>query len=159
MSAGDLYVAHVGAGLWEEIDYLPRAQLAELVNYGWDVYEGNVFKEEKAPAAQGRLVFPVHVYGHDSGCSVTGGFVYRGTAVPEARGRYFFGDYCSNAVWSLRVQNGTATDVRREPFSVPDLSTFGEERAASSTRRLTQAASRSSCRRARPTRLGEARRT
>jgi len=86
VSAGDLYVADVGAGLWEEIDYLPRAQLAELVNYGWDVYEGNVFKEEKAPAAQGRLVFPVHVYGHDSGCSVTGGFVYRGTAVPVRAG-------------------------------------------------------------------------
>ena len=126
-ATGDLYVGDVGAGLWEEIDYLPRAELGSLVNFGWDVYEGNVFKEEKPPAAQGRLVFPIHVYGHDVGCSVTGGFVYRGTAVPEARGRYFFGDYCSNAVWSLRVENGAATDVRREPFTIPDLSTFGED--------------------------------
>jgi glucose/arabinose dehydrogenase len=126
-ATGDLYVADVGAGLWEEIDYLPRAELSQLVNYGWDVYEGHVFKEEKPPAAQGRLVFPIHVYGHDVGCSVTGGYVYRGTAVPEARGRYFFGDYCSNAVWSLRVENGAATDVRREPFTIPELSTFGED--------------------------------
>jgi glucose/arabinose dehydrogenase len=126
-ATGDLFVADVGAGLWEEIDYLPRSELSGLVNFGWDVYEGNVFKEEKPPAPQGRLVFPIHVYGHDAGCSVTGGYVYRGTAVPEARGRYFFGDYCSNAVWSLRVVNGSATDVRREPFAVPDLSTFGED--------------------------------
>jgi hypothetical protein len=73
-------------------------------------------------------VRPVHVYGHGGGhCSVTGGFVYYGSAVPAARGRYFFGDYCSGVVWSLRMSAGRATSVRREPFTVPSLSSFGED--------------------------------
>jgi glucose/arabinose dehydrogenase len=124
---GDLYVADVGAGRWEEVDYLARADVGTLVNLGWDVWEGREIKEDKPPNPQGRLTFPVHVYGHDSGCSITGGFVYRGTAIPELRGRYVFGDYCSGAVWSLRVEDGEATDVRREPVTVVGLSSFGED--------------------------------
>ena len=63
---------------------------------------------------------------------MTGGYVYRGRAVSGAVGRYFFGDYCSGIVWSLRMQNGTATDVRREPFEVgqPDLVGRGRRRRA-----------------------------
>jgi hypothetical protein len=97
------------------------------VNFGWDVYEGLEVKEDKPRNPQGRLVWPVHVYGHEPQCSITGGFVYRGAAVPELRGRYFFGDYCSGEVWSLRMEDGKATDVRREPFTVPALSSFGED--------------------------------
>jgi glucose/arabinose dehydrogenase len=127
-ATGDLYIADVGAGLWEEIDYQPRAALGELVNYGWDAFEGPAVKEDKPPNPAGRLVFPVYAYGHDDGsCSITGGFVYRGQAVPDALGRYFFGDYCSGKIWSLRIEDGKATDVRREPFDVPDLTTFGED--------------------------------
>ena len=127
-ASGDLYLADVGAGLWEEIDYIPSAQLGELVNYGWDVYEGNVFKEEKPPSPEGRLTFPVYAYGHEGErCSITGGFVYRGATVPAARGRYFFGDYCSGDVWSLRVENGVTGDVRREAVTIPRLSSFGED--------------------------------
>ena len=115
---GDRYIGDVGAGLFEEIDYQPRAELGELVNYGWDVWEGRATKEDKPRNPQGRLVFPVHAYAHAGapGCtgSITGGYVYRGSAVPAARGRYFFGDYCSGAIWSLRVENGAAVDVRRE---------------------------------------------
>ena len=77
-------------------------------------------------AGEGRLVEPIHVYGRDDGCSITGGFVYRGNDVPAAEGRYFFGDYCSGTVWSLRTQDGEARDVRREPFEVPELASFGE---------------------------------
>ena len=74
----------------------------------------------------GRLVAPVYVYSHAGGnCSVTGGYVYRGTAVPAAVGRYFFGDYCSGDVWSLRIVGGRAVDVRQEPFRVGSLTTFG----------------------------------
>jgi glucose/arabinose dehydrogenase len=124
---GDLYLADVGAGEWEEVNYLSRGQVGPLVNFGWDVYEGTTRIDAKAPSGSGRLVFPVHEYDHAAGCSITGGFVYRGSAVPEARGRYFFGDYCSGAIWSLRMANGAATDVRREPFTVPNLSTFGED--------------------------------
>ena len=81
----------------------------------------------KQPNSRGRLVFPVHVYGRGDGCSVTGGFVYRGAAVPAARGRYFFGDYCSGSIWSLVISGGQATDVRRESVRVPGLSSFGED--------------------------------
>jgi glucose/arabinose dehydrogenase len=124
---GDLYVADVGAGQWEEVNYLPRAQVGALVNFGWDVYEGVTRIDAKPTSASGRLVFPVHAYDHGAGCSITGGFVYRGSAVPAARGRYFFGDYCSGAIWSLRMENGAATDVRREPSTIANLSTFGED--------------------------------
>jgi hypothetical protein len=68
------------------------------------------------------------VYRHgDDGCSVTGGYVYRGARAASARGRYFFGDYCSGRVWSFRVVGGKATSVRREPFDVASLSSFGED--------------------------------
>jgi glucose/arabinose dehydrogenase len=123
---GDLYIADVGQGAWEEIDYLPRRSPG-LENFGWDVFEGRARFEDKAPNAAGRLVGPIEVYGHDQGCSVTGGFVYRGSRVSAARGRYFYGDYCSGNVWSLRVQGGRSTDVQREAFRIPNLSSFGED--------------------------------
>jgi glucose/arabinose dehydrogenase len=124
---GDLYLADVGQGAWEEIDWLPRAQLAALTNFGWDAYEGRARFESKEPNPRGRLVFPVHVYGRGDGCSVTGGFVYRGSAVPEARGRYFFGDYCTGTIWSLVMSGGRATDVRREGTRIGNLSSFGQD--------------------------------
>ena len=89
-ATGDLYVGDVGAGKWEEVDYLPRAEVGNLVNFGWDVWEASEIKEDKPPNPAGRLVFPVHAYSHDGHCSITGGFVYRGS-VAELRGRYFFG--------------------------------------------------------------------
>ena len=71
---------------------------------------------------------PVHAYNHDGGnCTVIGGYVYRGRAVQAARGRYFFGDYCSGRIWSLRVENGKAVDVVRETYDIPELSSFGED--------------------------------
>jgi glucose/arabinose dehydrogenase len=122
-----LYVGDVGQGDWEEIDYLPRARLGQLQNYGWSVYEGRTHYSDRT-LAEGALVMPVYVYGHGGGnCSVTGGFVYRGSAVAAARGRYFFGDYCSGLVWSLKISGGKAQGVRREPFKVSALSSFGED--------------------------------
>jgi glucose/arabinose dehydrogenase len=122
---GDLYIADVGQGSWEEIDYRARAQIATLANYGWRVFEGRA-RFSNTGLGPGQLVGPVHVYSHDEGCSVTGGYVYRGRAVRAAIGRYFFGDYCSGIVWSLRIEGGRAVDVRREPFRVPSLTSFGE---------------------------------
>jgi hypothetical protein len=57
---------------------------------------------------------------------VTGGYVYRGTAVPSAKGRYFYGDYCSGILWSLRISGGKAVENRRESSQVPQLSSFGQ---------------------------------
>jgi glucose/arabinose dehydrogenase len=124
---GDLWIADVGQNEWEEVDYRPRAQLAQRANYGWSVYEGRARYSNRQLRTNAPLVQPIYVYSHDSGdCSITGGYVYHGPSVPTAQGRYFLGDYCSGRVWSLRLANGAATDVRREGFGVADLSSFGE---------------------------------
>jgi glucose/arabinose dehydrogenase len=123
---GDLYIGDVGQNAWEEIDFT-RRRSPGLENYGWDVYEGRARHEDKAPNPRGRLVFPIAVYPLGGHCAVVGGFVYRGTAVPSARGRYFYGDNCSGAVWSLRVVGGRARSVRQEPFRLAELSSFGED--------------------------------
>jgi hypothetical protein len=76
----------------------------------------------------GTLVSPIVVYSHSQGCSITGGYVYRGKALPDARGRYFYGDYCSGTIWSLRSSRGKlASGPRRESFTVGNLSSFGED--------------------------------
>jgi glucose/arabinose dehydrogenase len=126
-STGDIWLGDVGQGAIEEIDWAAFPWQGQ-VNFGWDVYEGSRSFEDK-PLGPGRLIGPVAEYSHDDGCSVTGGYVYRGKAVPAAVGRYFYGDYCSGTVWSLRLQNGKAADLRREPFSVDSLSSFGEDAA------------------------------
>jgi glucose/arabinose dehydrogenase len=123
----DLYIADVGQGAIEEINWTP-AQSPGRENYGWDVYEGRARYEDK-PLGPGKLVFPVAQYSHDLGCSVTGGYVYRGSSVKAAVGRYYYGDYCTGFVWSLRVVKGKATGIRREPFKVSSLSSFGEDAA------------------------------
>jgi glucose/arabinose dehydrogenase len=125
---GDLYIADVGQGAWEEIDYRARAQIGSLANYGWKAFEGRA-RFSNTPLGPGQLVAPIEVYSHSDGCSVTGGYVYRGRTVTAAAGRYFYGDYCSGNVWSLRVVNGRATDVRRESFKVGELASFGEDTA------------------------------
>jgi glucose/arabinose dehydrogenase len=125
---GDLYIADVGQNEWEELDYVPRAQLGSVPNFGWAVYEGNAtYDPSRTLDPRGRYVRPVEVYSHDAGCSVTGGFVYRGRSRPDLVGRYFYGDYCSGTVWSLRIADGKATDVRREAFRIPGLTSFGED--------------------------------
>jgi glucose/arabinose dehydrogenase len=124
---GDLYIGDVGQNSWEEVDFT-RRRSPGIENYGWDVYEGRARFENKQPSGNGRLVFPVFVYPLDGGhCAVSGGFVYRGRAVRSAAGRYFFGDNCSGTVWSFPA--GRARSVRREPFSLGGLSSFGEDAA------------------------------
>jgi glucose/arabinose dehydrogenase len=125
-ATADLYIGDVGQGSWEEIDYRPKGATG-LANYGWAVYEGRAHFKNARLTERGVLVGPIVVYSHDEGCSVTGGYVYRGAAVPSARGRYFYGDFCSGRIWSLRVAAGKATDVRTEPMDVSGLSSFGED--------------------------------
>jgi glucose/arabinose dehydrogenase len=126
----DFYVGDVGQGEWEEVDVRTPAQQRVLSNYGWRVWEGRAhYTDGQQPNPRGALVFPIAVYSHSQGCSITGGYVYRGRAVPAARGRYFYGDYCSGTIWSLRAVNGKLRSVRREPFRVSSLSSFGEDAA------------------------------
>jgi glucose/arabinose dehydrogenase len=123
-ATGDLYIGDVGQNAVEEIDFTPRGS-SGLANYGWDLYEGSQ-RFEDGDAGPGRLVFPIFEYGHDEGCTVVGGFVYRGRSRPADRGRYVLGDYCSGKIWSFRVSSGEARDVRTERFRVEGLTSFGE---------------------------------
>jgi glucose/arabinose dehydrogenase len=123
---GDLYIGDVGQDEWEEVDYRPRATIGKLTNYGWSAYEGNARYKPSRLVHRGTLVGPVTVYHHGSnGCSITGGYVYRGSAVPASVGRYFYGDFCSGNVWSLRISNGKAVDNRHEA-QIGSLSSFGQ---------------------------------
>ncbi len=127
-TTGDLYIGDVGQNAVEEVDYTPRRSPG-LENYGWDAYEGSR-RHEDTDLGGGRLVSPIYEYAQEAGgCSVVGGYVYRGRARPAERGRYVFGDYCSGIVWSLRVQAGRATSVRRESFRIEGLTSFGENAA------------------------------
>ncbi len=129
-ATGDLYIGDVGQNAWEEIDYVPRARLGRLANFGWAVYEGRVpYDRSRTLDPRGRLVGPVEVYSHELGCSVTGGFVYRGAARKDLRGRYLYGDYCSGTIWRFKVRKGKATAARTEPFTIPNLTSFGEDSA------------------------------
>jgi len=118
---GDLWIGDVGQNAIEEIDRLPRGTTG-LVNFGWNVFEGRSrFGDDTL--GPGRLMQPVAQYTHADGCSVTGGYVYRGKAVPRLAGRYVFGDYCSGKIWSIGTKGGA---LRREPVNVPQLTSFGE---------------------------------
>jgi glucose/arabinose dehydrogenase len=121
---GNLWIADVGQNAWEEIDFLPRARLDSLPNFGWHVFEGRArYEAGQAPNPRGPLVGPIAVYSHSLGCSVTGGYVYPGSAVPAARGRYFYGDYCSGRVWSIAAAG--ARTPRLESIQVPQLTSWG----------------------------------
>jgi glucose/arabinose dehydrogenase len=122
---GDLYVGDVGEGSWEEIDYRPRSATG-LANYGWSAYEGLRPYNPSRLNQSGTVVNPVQVYSHNGGhCSVTGGYVYRGSAVPAARGRYFYGDYCAGTIWSFRVGAHGRASAAAVSGQVPSLSSFG----------------------------------
>jgi glucose/arabinose dehydrogenase len=122
---GDLYIGDVGQDHWEELDYTKKGTQG-LENYGWRVYEGRArYTASQTPNAAGHLVFPYVVLPHPPNCSVIGGYVYRGSAVPDAQGRYFFGDNCASRIKS--VPAGGSNQVRDEPFTVDGLSTFGED--------------------------------
>jgi len=125
-ATGDLYIGDVGQQAWEEIDFRAHGKLHTLANYGWRVYEGRARYGAGAPAGPGDLVAPVSVYSHEKGCSVTGGYVYRGRSAPAAFGRYFFGDWCTGTIWSLRVEGGRAVDLREEQPHIGQLASFGE---------------------------------
>lgn len=127
-ATGDLWIPDVGQDEWEEVNVLPAGSTG-LVNFGWDVLEGFERYEDKPLNGAGRLVDPVAVYDHTEGCSITGGYVYRGRELPELEGRYLYGDYCSGSIWSLALTPGGAVDVRRERITVPGLTSFGEDGA------------------------------
>ena len=104
----ELYVADVGQGQLEEVTVISIDDAG--ANLGWNVMEGSACFAA-AGCDQANLVLPAYEYAHDEGCSITGGYVYRGGAIPELDGQYFFADYCSGFVRSFRYENGQAQDL------------------------------------------------
>lgn len=100
------------------------------MNYGWNIMEGSSCFGAPTCNRQG-LELPALEYGHEGGaCSVTGGFVYRGTTLPEINGHYFYADYCLGWLRSFRYENGTAVDSRMwSPGAVGNITSFGEDSA------------------------------
>ncbi len=111
-ATGDFYVADVGQDSFEEINFQP-ANATTAYNYGWRCYEGNsAYSATVGPGGAAcptaaAVKFPFQTYTHATGCSISGGYVYRGCAMPDLRGTYFYADYCANQIWSLRY-NGVS---------------------------------------------------
>jgi len=128
---GDLVIGDVGQNAWEEIDFAPAPGRGRGANYGWGCWEGrhaytaNDDEPECRPAPS--QIAPVHEYSHSRGCSVSGGYVVRDPTLPRLNGRYVYGDYCRNPLWSLRLQAPDAQDDRRLGLDVPGLTSFGED--------------------------------
>jgi len=133
---GDLYVADVGQNTWEEVDIAPAASTGGE-NYGWDVFEGNAhcFEGDPECATPGSFVMPVLEYSHAEGCSITGGFVYRGCALPDLRGTYFYGDYCTAFIRTFEWSGGAVTNPEDRTaglapgggLAIDAISSFGED--------------------------------
>jgi glucose/arabinose dehydrogenase len=138
-ATGDLWIADVGQNKWEEVDVLPAAEVAVakhdggLPNFGWNVMEGR-HCYTPADCKPDGFIAPIIEYGHDEGCSITGGFVYRGHALPALAGAYFYADYCTAIVRSLRRD---ATGAVRDSWDwrpaidpgsrLANISSFGED--------------------------------
>ena len=127
---GDLYLGDVGLADREEIDYQP-ASSSGGENYGWRCMEGTQCTGLGGCACSSpALTPPVHEYSHSTGCAVIGGYVYRGSRLPGLQGAYFFGDYCSSRIFTLRVVGGVAQDLvehTQELSEVALISSFGED--------------------------------
>lgn len=125
---GDLYIGDVGQGDWEEISVQPAGSIGGE-NYGWNTMEGTHCYSPGSGCSTTGLVPPVLDYGHGQGCSVTGGYVYRGSAIPSLQGHYLYADYCSGWVRSFRWVGGQAVNQLNRPELEPggNISSFGED--------------------------------
>jgi glucose/arabinose dehydrogenase len=121
----DLYIADVGQNLYEEVNFIPAGGGAGY-NYGWRYREGlHAYKDN--PPASLKLVDPIFEYSHDLGCSITGGFVYRGKRVPGLVGTYLVGDYCSGRIWGLKRNSAGAWQSQVLFNSKAGISSFGQD--------------------------------
>jgi len=126
-ATGDLWMGDVGQSAWEEVDVARAGTRGQ--NYGWNIMEGNHCYQPPGGCITTGLTLPVAEYSHDAGCTVIGGYVYRGSAQPALAGGYLFGDYCSGTIWAI----DPSQDVLRPPTVVlkgtASLSSFGEDEA------------------------------
>ena len=142
---GDLYIGDVGQSSWEEINYISFTHSTGS-NFGWNQMEGSYCYPPGKDCEQDNLIPPIFEYANNAnymktligwdqndaqGCSVTGGYVYRGSSIPELNGKYIFGDYCTGKIWSFQVSKGKALDYTKWDIQGIDkdlyLSSFGED--------------------------------
>lgn len=139
---GDFIIGDVGQFAIEEVDFAAAPQRGRGANYGWPCYEGNnpYLTTRPTPCTtcsnSACFKFPAHVYNHASGrCAVTGGYVYRGCAIPDLRGTYFFADYCGAQIYSGKFVGGLLTGLtdrtaQLDPagaITINSVSSFGED--------------------------------
>ena len=122
---GDLYIADVGQNAWEEVNF-QRADSAGGENYGWNTMEALACYRANTCDTDGK-VLPVAEYSHDQGCSVTGGYVYRGQEIPGLVGTYLYADYCTGTVWGLRPDGADGWQSTVLVASGANISSFGED--------------------------------
>lgn len=130
-AGGDLYIADVGQDSREEVDVSTASSGGGRgLNYGWNRMEGTACYGSTSCNRTG-LTLPVMDYTHAAGCSITGGYVYRGAALPNLAGTYFYGDYCNGWIRSFRYSGGQAGTPREWPALKPggQITSFGEDAA------------------------------
>ncbi len=123
---GDLWIADVGQNKWEEIHWQSSSSKGGE-NYGWRLMEGNHCFLPKKDCDTGMLVRPVAEYEHKYGCSITGGYVYRGKNINELYGKYIFGDFCTGTIWSLDKENNF--EMQKLMQTDLNISSFSEDAA------------------------------
>jgi glucose/arabinose dehydrogenase len=123
---GDMWIGDVGQDAVEEIDMQPAASPGGE-NYGWRCYEGNQSYNSTGCSPASTFTFPVYTYPHGEECSVTGGYVYRGSESSPYYGYYFFADYCSGRIWTLHNVSGNWVKEDFGQFAGYSFSTFGED--------------------------------
>lgn len=122
-----LYLADVGQSAWEEVDVVPANEGGQ--NYGWNVMEG-MHCYNASSCDQNGLTLPVLEYGHSDGCSITGGYVYRGSLAPGVVGQYFYADYCSGFLRSFSYDGSTAGSQKTwDVGDIGNVQSFGEDAA------------------------------
>ncbi len=134
-STDDLYIADVGQGSLEEISFQDAASTGGE-NYGWRCMEGTeCTNNDGCPCNLAAQVDPIHEYGRSDGCSITGGYVYRGCAMPGLVGTYFFADWCNGRIWSFRYDGNQKIEFTERTneldpgngLDIEQVSSFGED--------------------------------
>ncbi len=121
-ASSELWIADVGQKAWEEVNRQPAGAGGQ--NYGWRLREGAHCYEPPADCERPGLVDPVHEYSHEQGCSITGGYLYRGRALPALRGHYVFGDWCAAKVWALAPESGEWEEILSD---LGPITSFGRD--------------------------------
>jgi len=123
---GDLWIGDVGQSAWEEVDLQPAGSVGGQ-NYGWRKMEGKHCFNPSTNCQDGSLILPILEYSHSDGCSITGGYRYRGSRLTQLRGTYFYADYCEGTIWgATQLVNGSWTSRVLLDTNML-ISTFGED--------------------------------